>query len=378
MTPRPRDLISGARALLGIITKKWVLTGPRSVALAISDVCDTNCVMCWCHSPLLDRQAVMANAHQIERDSRRQRFMDPAVFETILRESREMGTFRVVLGGNGDPALHPQFDGMLELMEQLEMEPYVLTNGLSVDEIRTRVWANSRAHFRFSVHAGDEETWLRVHPGASPRQFERLCRVIRLLSEAGRPRVSTMHVIHKANFRNVREMVLHARELGVKEVLFRPVRTQGALTQLLPDHEEHAELHRQLRYGEKLAADYGIRTNLAEYMKNDLYIHSGRLQTWNLYRKIPCYIGWIYAEFDLDGTMRPCLNSKIVMGRADNQRLRDIWFSPRYRAFRRESRSLPEQDEPVKGCECDACCMAKFNVNIYNLLHFKSLKYSEA
>jgi len=320
----------------------------------------------------------MANKHQTGRDSRGQRYMDQAVFETILRESREMGTFRVVLGGNGDPALHPQFDRMLELMERLEMEPYVLTNGLSVDENRARVWATSRAHFRFSLHAGDEETWLRVHPAGTPRQFERLSRVIRLLSKAGRPRVSTMHVIHKANLHNVSEMILHARELGVKEVLFRPVRAQGTLAQLVPVPEEHEELHRQLRYCEKLAAGYGIRTNLAEYLGNDLHIHSGVLQTWSLYREIPCYIGWIYAEFDLDGTMRPCLNSKIVMGRANNQRLRDIWSSPRYRAFRRESRSLPERGEPVEGCECDTCCMAKFNVNIYNLLHLKSLKYAEA
>lgn len=378
MAPRLRDLISGARALLGIISKKWVFGGPRSVALAISDVCDTNCVMCWCHSPLLQRGENLTNRQRTGGSSPRQRYMDPAVFETILRESREMGTFRVVLGGNGDPALHPQFDGMLELMEQLEMEPYVLTNGLSVDENRARVWAASRAHFRFSIHAGDEGTWLRVHPGGAPKQFERLSRVIRMLSKAGGPRVSTMHVIHKANFRNVREMVLHARELGVKEVLFRPVRAQGTLAQLVLDPGEQAELHQQLRYCEKLAAGYGIRTNLAEYLENDLCIRSGLVQTWPLYRVIPCYIGWIYAEFDLDGTMRPCLNSKIVVGRANDQRLRDIWLSPRYRAFRLESRSLPELGEPVKGCVCDACCMAKFNVNIYNLLHLKSLKYAEA
>jgi len=378
MVPRLRDLISGARALLGIVTKKWALTGPRSVALAISDVCDTNCIMCWCHSPLLHREADLPSTPKMGSSSGRQRFMDTAIFETIIRESRALGTFRVVLCGYGDPALHPQFDRMLELLGQLEMEPYVLTNGLSVDEKRARIWAASPAHFRFSVHAGDIDTWLRVHPSGTVRQFERLSRLIKSLAAAGRPRVSMLHVIHKANFRSVRAMVEHAQELGVKEILFRPVRADGELAQVVLDQEDEAELRVELQGCLQLAASWGIRTNLHEYLANNLYIHSGLVQTWSLYRKIPCYLGWIYAEFDREGTMTPCLNSKIVMGRVGEQLLRDMWLSPRYWAFRRDGRNLPRRSEPVTGCECDACCMAKYNVNVHNLLHLKSLNYTEA
>jgi len=378
MVPKLRDLTSGARALLGIVTKKWVLTGPRSVALAISDVCDTNCVMCWCHSPLLHREADLPNTRKMGPSSGRQRFMDTAVFETIIRESRALGTFRVVLCGYGDPALHPQFDRMLGLLGRFEMEPYVLTNGLSVDEKRARVWAASPAHFRFSVHAGDIDTWLRVHPSGTTRQFERLSRVIKLLAAAGRPQVSMLHVIHKTNFRSVRTMVEHAQELGVKEILFRPVRADGELAQVVLDQEEEAELRVDLQRCLQLAADYGIRTNLQEYLLNHLYIRSGLVHTWSLYRKIPCYLGWIYAEFDREGTMTPCLNSKIVMGRVGEQRLRDMWLSPRYWAFRRDGRSLPRRSQPVEGCECRACCMAKYNVNVYNLLHLKCFKYASA
>jgi len=378
MAPRLRDLISGARALLGIVGKRWVLTGPRSVALAISDVCDTNCVMCWCHSPLLHREADLSDTRKIGSDSRRPRFMDTALLETIIRESRAMGTFRVVLCGYGDPALHPHFDRMLQLMGQLEMEPYVLTNGLSIDEKRARLWAASRAHFRFSMHAGDVETWLRVHPSGTVRQFERVSRTIKSLVSAGTPSVSMLHVIHKANFHNVPAMIEHARELGVKEILFRPVRADGELAQVVLDREEEADLRLDLQRCSKLAANWGIRTNLSEYLTNNLYIRSGLVQTWSLYRKIPCYLGWIYAEFDREGTMTPCLNSKIVMGRVGEQRLRDMWLSPRYWAFRRDGRNLPRRSEPVTGCECHACCMAKYNINVYNLLHLKSLRHSEA
>ena len=378
MVPRLRDLTSGARALLGIVTRKWALTGPRSVALSISDVCDTNCIMCWLHSPLLHREAGLPNTRKIGPDPGRQRFMDTAVFEAIIGESRALGTFRVVLCGNGDPALHPQFDRMLELMGRFEMEPYVLTNGLSVDEKRARVWAACPAHFRFSVHAGDVDTWLRVHPSGAARQFERLSRMIKSLAAAGRPRVSILNVIHKANFRGVRAMVDYARELGVKEILFRPAWADGELAQVVLDREQEAELRVELQRCLQLAADSGIRTNLYGYLVNNLYIRSGSVHTWSLYRKIPCYLGWIYAEFDREGTMTPCLSSKIIMGRVGEQRLRDMWLSPRYWAFRRDGRSLPRRSEPVEGCECRACRMAQYNVNVYNLLHLKSFKYSSA
>jgi MoaA/NifB/PqqE/SkfB family radical SAM enzyme len=372
MAPPVRDMISGFRSMLGIISSRLVLAGPRSVALAIADVCNTKCIMCWCHSPLT------APARKQTGASPGAAYMDPALFETILREARQMGTYRVVLGGNGEPTLHPQFDRMLELMDRLEIVPYVLTNGIGIDEPRLRVWATKRAHFRFSMHAGDVETWLRVHTVGTEGQFQQLCRTIRALVAAGTPHISTMHVIHKQNYRHVRRMVEHARELGVKDVLFRPVRATGLLADVVLDPEQETRLRHELTQCLKLAERYHIRTNLREVLDHNLYIRSGVLDTRHLYRRIPCYIGWIYAEFDIEGAMTPCLDSRIVMGHAGRDRLRDMWTSPRYWTFRRHARRMPIRGQCVPGCVCHACCMTKFNVNIYNLLRLRSFRYGEA
>jgi wyosine [tRNA(Phe)-imidazoG37] synthetase (radical SAM superfamily) len=378
MVPRLRDITSGALSLLGIITSKHVFAGPRSIALAISDVCNTNCVMCWPHSPLIRSSEKLQASEQLYSNPRSSMYMDPKLLETILRECRQMGTFRAVLGGHGDPSLHPQFDSMLDLMMQLEMEPYVLTNGLSLTERRARLWSSMQAHFRFSIHAGDRETWVSVHPSGTPKQFDRLSNMIKLLVASGKPHVSNMHVISKANFRNIRAMVEHAHQIGVKEVLFRPVRVQGALSEVVLSVEEEVELHKELRDCLKLAENYGIRSNLKEYLENNLYIQSGVMQTYHLYCKIPCYIGWIYAEFDIDGTMTPCLYSTRVMGRAGEQKIGEMWHSSDYWAFRREARKMPQSGKPVKGCSCNACCMAKYNVNIHNLLRFRKFNYGGA
>ena len=377
MAPRFRDMLSGARAVLGMATGRWTFCGPRSVALAIADPCNTDCLMCWCHSPLLKRAAT-SGAEQTGARSHKRHFMDPAILETIIRESQAMGAFRVVLCGDGEPTLHPDFDHFLQLTTELDMEPYVITNGLAVNHTRTELWATQRAHFRFSIHAGDAETWLRVHPSGRAGQFERLSDVIKQLAQAGTPHVSTLNVIHKANYRGVRRMVEHAHELGVREILFRPVRAEGALAQVLLNPEEEAELRRQLRDCMPLAQSLGIHTNAQDYLDSNLYVHSGVLRTTQLYRKIPCYIGWMYAEFDLDGTWRPCLGSEIVMGHAGEQPLREIWHSPRYRAFRRQAITMPQHGELVAGCLCHRCVMNKYNINVYNLLHLRSLDYGAA
>ncbi len=374
---RLRDLASGMKVLLGILSRRRVFTGPRSVGLTIANVCDTDCLMCGAHSPLLKKSPV-PDTMPTPAFYIRQPFMADSLFEACVQECHDMGTFRLVLGGNGEPALHPRFDNMLGLMRRFHMEPYLLTNGISLDSARVKIWAATPGHFRFSLHAGDPETWARVHPRNKPEQFEHLSRHIKELAAAGVPKVSTMHVIQKANFRQVRRMVEHAREVGVKEILFRPARADGGLSEVVPTAEEEQELHREIPQCLKLAESYGIHTNLAEYLATNLYSHQGKLDTWPLYKKIPCYVGYLHAEIDLDGTLIPCIFSKRVMGKVGVDRLWNIWDSPPYRAYRLEGRAMPRRGTPVKGCLCGACCMVKFNQNLYRLLHLKSLRYGDA
>ena len=67
-------------------------------------------------------------------------------------------------------------------------------------------------------------------------------------------------------------MVTHARELGVREVLFRPVRAEGKLAQVVLDADEEDQLRGKLQHCLRLAESYGVRTNLGEYLQNNLHI----------------------------------------------------------------------------------------------------------
>ena len=348
---------------MGILSGRYVVGGPRTVTLAVSAVCDSNCLMCEFHSPLLGEEFRTGDG------GRGTRFMEPRIFESIVRECAAMGTYRIALCGSGEPALHPNTDEMLRLMNRLGAEPYVITNGLSLDEPRLALWSSLRAHYRFSLHGGDEATWLRVHPNGRPGQFERLTRTLAVLAASRTAKVSALHVLHKANFTGVRQMLEHARQTGLKEVIFRPVQAEGSLSAVVLAPGEEAELRESLRDGLCLARSYGIRTNISDYLRDKLWVESGRMSTAGLYRQMPCYVGWLHADFDLDGTMRPCLDSLRVMGRVGERSIREMWASAEYRAFRLEARAMPRSGKLVRGCQCSRCCLAAFNVNTYHLLH---------
>jgi len=377
MRMHTRNLTNGIRCLAGLISRRRVCGGPRSFSMILSSECNSRCIMCWFHSPLstgTETEGGLAYPAGITDPG----FMSYELCTTIIREMHELGAARAILAGWGEPTLHPEFDLILDQLVRLGIAPYVITNGLAIDEQRAGRWADLPVHFRFSLHAGDPETWLRIHPRCSREQFERLEAVVRRLAGARKATVSAMHAIQKGNFRGISAMVEHAHRNGIRRVLFVPVRTEGGLAaHVLPTPEEDRRLQVDLADALELARKLGVRTNLAEYMATRRHMRDGVPDTSGLYRKIPCYVGWIYTEFDIDGTMRPCENSRISMGQAGRMRIGEMWRSQAYRQFRAEGRFLPARRREVAGCPCNTCCMSKFNRNLYDLLHLKSMRYDE-
>lgn len=367
-----KNIKSGSLSLLGIASRRWVFSGPRLAALIISRDCNSRCIMCWYHSGLIHK------SEEDKKPSEIVKFMDYELAERIVLDLHRMGTYKIILGGHGEPTLHPQFDRLLDLLIKHRMLPYVISNGLTLDEPRATSWARKHAVFRFSIHAGDVETWLKIHPECSASQFEELSRSLKNMAASSSAKVATMHAIQRSNYRTIRNMIEHARELGIKNVEFFPIRTDCCLPQLTLGPTEEQELIEELRWCLRYAEKNGISTNIGEYLATNRFIYGGQLRTQQLYEKLPCYIGWTYTEFDIDGLIRPCENSQRIMGYAGKESIRDIWNSADYRTFRQEAFMMPKRGTFVQGCVCRSCPMSKFNINIHNLLRLKSFNFGEA
>ncbi len=113
--------------------------------------------MCWYHSPLITGCDDLIEVEGNGTENKKSQFMDPALCETIIRQAHEMGTFRFILGGHGEPFLHPGFDSVLDLLLHLGKACYVITNGLYINEQYARILATKAAQFRISMHAGQHQ-----------------------------------------------------------------------------------------------------------------------------------------------------------------------------------------------------------------------------
>jgi MoaA/NifB/PqqE/SkfB family radical SAM enzyme len=364
-----RELISSTLMTLGILSSKHVFTAPRLVFLDLCEACNTRCIMCQRHSPLAGVPSHELEAESAGAGGQRWRSMDRELAEMISSECAAAGTHKVFLGESGEPTIHPHFDSILDFVIQQGLSPTVLTNGMGADERRARLWASKRAHFCVSVHAGDADTWLQVHPGHTIADYERLCRTIRILAEGGPQRVSLKVVMQRANSGRVREIIEFAHRQGVRDLRFRPVVAGNNLRGVTLTLEEERTLLQELRSCRTLAEGYGITTNVGEYLSTSWRVRSGVVHTEDLYRRVPCYVGWHLAFVRADGTVVPCDNSDRVMGHTGEDRFLDIWRSPGYQAFRIESIGLPSRSAPVAGCDCTGCNLFRTNVKTHRLLH---------
>ena len=84
--------------LLGI-ARGEVLTGPQTVHFDLANGCNTNCVTCWDHSPLLDAPR-SAEWKRLK--------VDRATFERVADDLAAMNSVEaVILSGMGDPFVNP-------------------------------------------------------------------------------------------------------------------------------------------------------------------------------------------------------------------------------------------------------------------------------
>jgi hypothetical protein len=115
----------------------------------------------------------------------------------------------------------------------------------------------------------------------------------------------------------------------------------------------------------KLADEYGIETN-RDYFAARLRRHQG---TRELYKSIPCYIGWFFSIILADGTVNPCCDCLRAIGTLKTHRFKDIWFGESYRKYRVEITNLPNSGGGISGCRCHDCGFALHNLAMHRVLH---------
>ncbi|MFA5362489.1 MAG: radical SAM protein [Candidatus Omnitrophota bacterium] len=315
----------------GMLTRK-ALVGPLKVPVDITDACDTQCVMCWYHSPLIKKK-VGENF-----------FMSLGRFKNLVRELRTIKTRVIMLCGEGEPLIHPHVEEMVEAARQESLEVEIMTNAVSLNRRKAESFSKMGVKkIIVSLHAADFGTFNKIRPHMTGEDFKQTVENLRYMknipSGSRRMRLFIVNVISRLNYLNIDAMAVLAENIGADKVLFKPLVLFNLPESLQLSIEECKGVIDNAR---KLASTLHIPNNLSDYARSlQCRISEESRQRYSPYgcsALYSCYIPWVQSVISINGDVLGCVYArKYLLGNIYNSTFSDIWFGKKYIFFRQGS-----------------------------------------
>ncbi len=334
---KPKDLV-----FLGIRQGR-VLTGPLTIHIDLVNACNTDCLTCWDHSPLL----------ATPRDTAWKRKRMPLeTVERILDEVVSLGALRaVIISGMGEPFIHPQIYDVIAAVKKRGLNLTIITNLILADP--HRVVDLGVDQLLIGIHGASEASYLAFHPSFSSREWKRLHEQLTVFGKAGR-RFKHVHVICQTNARELVEMVDLAAQYNAASITFKLAsleRGTGAIR--ITDGDRHVLRHQLVNTARNHARSLGVQTNLDVFERQ---LGAGGEDTAPI-AKTGCFMGYAYARITVDGTVLYCCAPAIETGKLDGGRgFATLWTGPVWNALRGQLR------RGEYFADCSRC--GKYNQNV--------------
>jgi MoaA/NifB/PqqE/SkfB family radical SAM enzyme len=316
--------------------------GPETIHIDVTNACNTNCITCWDHSPLL----------ALGRSSawKRQR-VDAAAVATLLDDAASLTGLRaVIISGMGEPFTHPDIYRILAAVKDRGLHLTVITNlvaadpdvvlGLDVDQLLV------------GIHGGSERGYLAFHPSFGPRDWTRLEEMLATFAAAGR-RYKHVQVVAACNADELALMIDVAARHRALQVNFKLASLGGGTEAARIDEAQRARLLGELvPAATDRARELGVDHNL-DVFRGQLEV--GGAATADI-AAVGCYMGFAYARVLVDGTVLYCCNTEVRVGSLAEASFSALWAGPAWQALR---------DRFRRGDYLDSCSQCgKLNQNV--------------
>ncbi len=335
--------------------------GPFYATIDITRRCNLKCIGCRYHTP---EGAIHSDRDFSVED------IDFNMYKGFCEELSKMGTREIIFLGEGEPLLHPRIFDMIDLAKGHGMYVTLSTNGTLLDDVKSReIIKTGLDILKVSLWGSSPDESEKNYPGTPPEYFERTIAGLKAMSAMKRelnsalPAVYLHQPINRHNFQGLDRMVDLAHETKCDFLSLSPLKPDKGIEQT-PDAlsvEDEEVLKRSLagirERLDSLSIGHNIDHTLARY-------EFGR-EVW---KKLPCYMGWFHCRLRVDGTIFPCASCDMCLGNLNKNSFRDIWNGPAYKAFRRTTitrEGLTGLTENL--CECGYCCHVGENERVHNL-----------
>ncbi|MCB9594815.1 MAG: radical SAM/SPASM domain-containing protein [Sandaracinaceae bacterium] len=351
---RLQHVARDAQTVVGMYSKRFAPVGPRILQLAVPAPCDHNCSFCITPFDLPDG-----------RNETNKRF-DYASTLQLIDDAVELRTLRFNICSWGETLLFPRIKELIAHIQARSEGAAVIkivTHGARIEDAGVDFFIDHGVSFWVSLHAGDFETWERIHQpgGTDPRaRFESMRRSVRRLAASGRNEVTLHNVVCDQNHDRLGGVLDFAREVGVTRVNFGMVRSdEGRFLEPAQRLALRAELPSLIARADALSLHHNLHSFAFELGEGagDAPKH------WSpdgdgFYNENRCYIGWLMTFVNLEGDVMPCCRGAAV-GNVQGDRFRDIWHEG-YADFRSWSVDLPGHT-PRPGYDCESCSHVTLN-----------------
>ena len=126
----------------------------------------------------------------------------------------------IILSGAGEPTLHPEFNSIIQLLEDYKLKYVLFTNGSNLEQFSENL-GNSCRYLRISLDAATPQTYEKVHH--TPKSvFNKILDNIRIMRHYNNKlHIGLSFVIHHSNVCEISKFIKLASSLEINEVLFR-------------------------------------------------------------------------------------------------------------------------------------------------------------
>jgi MoaA/NifB/PqqE/SkfB family radical SAM enzyme len=310
---------SRALRLRGIALGR-VLTGPQTVHIDLANGCNTNCVTCWDHSPLL----LDTRSNRWKR--KRVAFDDFQEFAADLASMNSVEA--VILSGMGDPFVNPDIYRMIEVSKRHGWHVTVLTNALLADA--ERVLGLDVDMMLISVNGVSAQSYTAFHPNLTAHDFNRLLSLLERFAQSGK-RFKHVQVINRDTAPEVPEMVRFAARYKAAHITYK-LASLGQGTESCAITEQQRERLKEEWIPEALAEAerLGVETNLDVFA---LQVKAGGLVTAPV-KEVGCFMGWTYARVTVEGKILFCCSTEVEVGDLAHGKFSEQWFGGRWNETR--------------------------------------------
>jgi len=367
-----------ANRYLGVLSGRFAFCGPLFVQIGITDLCNFKCVYCPSHFAQVDPSENFGAGRMQHLAHRKNPSTMPLdLYRRVLDDLVKMGCRRVTLAGFGEPFLHKSIMDIIEFSRH-RVQLHIVSNGSLITPERADEIVGRLTSLNVSMDAASEEVHDRIHQANKP-VFKGILETLQRIRQGQRsrgtdlPQLSLSSVLCHDNYMEIEELFRMAAALDIPRVDFSMVGTipQTKHLRLLNEDLESRPFQKMVSRVEELAVREGIQTNLFSMLTAT---EAGGQRTKNIYREMPCYVGWFFLRILPNGDVHPCCGCDTVLGNVNREPLGKIWKNRDYAAFRTQTRRLPERGGMLAGCKCYDCGHNLLNRSIHNKLHRKKGK----